>query len=192
MNKEKEEIRKDAVAKRDSMELDEIMDKSAIIKEKLFALKEFQDAQKILFYSSSSSEVRTMEMVEEAVCMGKSIVLPAIKGKETIFVEVKSSAGLQKNKEGVPEPRADNKEEVKPEELDLIVASNVAFTEDCKRLGRGWGFFDKIFAKTRARRVGLAFDIQLTDDLPMEEHDQYLDLLVTETGVYRRALVKFQ
>jgi len=174
------------------MELDEIMDKSAIIKEKLFALKEFQDAQKILFYSSSSSEVRTMEMVEEAVCMGKSIVLPAIKGKETIFVEVKSSAGLQKNKEGVPEPRADNKEEVKPEELDLIVASNVAFTEDCKRLGRGWGFFDKIFAKTRARRVGLAFDIQLTDDLPMEEHDQYLDLLVTETGVYRRALVKFQ
>jgi len=188
VKKIKQKIRENAFAKRDALGLEDVLEKSAAIKEKLFALREFNEAERIMFYSSFKSEVRTMEMIEEALCMGKKIVLPITQFKENElkFVEVDSSAGLVKNEIGIPEPRSDNKKEVDPKDLDLIVAPGVAFTEDGKRLGQGWGFFDRIFAKSPAKRIGISFEEQMVEDIPMEEHDQLMDVLVTEAGVYRR------
>ncbi|MFH1450776.1 MAG: 5-formyltetrahydrofolate cyclo-ligase, partial [archaeon] len=151
-------------------------------------LKEFQDAKKILFYSSFQSEVRTMEMIEEALAAGKEIILPITLFEDNALklVEVTSTAGLVKNKAGIPEPVENGKKEVQPDELDLIVVPGSAFTEDGKRLGQGWGLFDRLFEKTKAVKVGLAFDMQVVKNLPMEKHDQLLDILVTESGIHRK------
>tara|TARA_Y100000310_G_C20560516_1_gene752811 strand:- start:599 stop:1171 length:573 start_codon:yes stop_codon:yes gene_type:complete len=185
---EKEQLREQTLEKRNALDLDDIMEKSNAINEKLFTLKEVQDAECVLFYSSKDSEVRTMEMVEEALSRGKRVAMPVLRKKDAdlMFVEVESSAGLQKNEMGVPQPSENNKVAITPEELDLIVAPNVAFAENGNRLGQGFGFFDKIFEKSTAKRVGLAFDLQLVEDVPIEEHDQALDIIVTEAGIYRK------
>jgi|ETN01SMinimDraft_4_1059930.scaffolds.fasta_scaffold04984_4 5-formyltetrahydrofolate cyclo-ligase len=188
VQQQKQILREQVIAKRNSLDLDDIMEKSAIIKEKLFALKEFQDAETIMFYSSFKSEVRTMEMVEEALALGKKIVMPITLFKENKLklVKITSSAGLKQNKAGIPEPISENNEEVNPSQLDLIVAPGTAFTEDCKRLGQGWGFFDTLFSQTTANRLGLAFEIQMVEDIPMEEHDQQLDIIVSENDIFRK------
>lgn len=185
---EKQKIREDILAKRDALDLHDMMEKSSAIKGKLFALKEFQEADRILFYASFKSEVRTMEMLEEALAMGKKIVLPVanFETKQMTLFGVTSSAALVKNNIGVPEPSTEGKQEINIADIRLIISPSIACTPDCKRLGSGAGFFDRFLERSNATKVGLAYDFQMVANVPMEEHDQYLDAIVTETEIYRR------
>jgi 5-formyltetrahydrofolate cyclo-ligase len=70
---------------------------------------------------------------------------------------------------------------VSPEDIDLVIVPGAAFTPAGARLGLGGGYYDRYLPKlTRARRVALIFDGQVVDQVPVEEHDQFVDELVTE------------
>jgi 5-formyltetrahydrofolate cyclo-ligase len=65
--------------------------------------------------------------------------------------------------------------------IDVVVVPGVAFGRDGRRLGRGGGHYDATLAALpHARRVGVAFEVQLVDTVPHEVHDARLDLLATE------------
>ena len=54
-----------------------------------------------------------------------------------------------------------------------MIVPGVAFDKQHNRLGRGAGYYDR-FLKTLPKAVvtvGLAFDFQLTENLPSEAHD---------------------
>lgn len=70
-------------------------------------------------------------------------------------------------------------------DIDLVLVPGVAFDESCRRLGRGAGFYDRLLALEDwpAPRVALAFEAQLMDQLPVEEHDRPVDAVVTESRV---------
>ena len=53
------------------------------------------------------------------------------------------------------------------------------------RLGYGKGVFDKLLSKSKALRIGLAYDFQIVDEIPQEKHDLVMDLVVTEERVIR-------
>jgi 5-formyltetrahydrofolate cyclo-ligase len=77
------------------------------------------------------------------------------------------------------------------EQIDLFVVPGLGFTRDGKRLGRGGGYYDATLraASERSRRVGLAFSDQVVDDLPVNDDDVRMDLVVDERetlrGIYR-------
>lgn len=61
----------------------------------------------------------------------------------------------------------------------------LGFSAKGGRLGYGAGFYDRWLAANRpALAVGLAWDCQLVDDLPLEAHDVPLDMIVTPTRIY--------
>ncbi len=61
----------------------------------------------------------------------------------------------------------------------------LGFTSSGGRIGYGAGFYDRWLEENRpALAIGLAWDCQLEEDLPLEPHDQSLDLVVTQTRVY--------
>lgn len=78
--------------------------------------------------------------------------------------------------------------------VDLIIMPGLAFSLSGKRLGRGGGYYDKFIDACRRRAshkgwgppllVALAFQAQIVDDVPMDEHDEVVDVLVTEDGVH--------
>ena len=57
------------------------------------------------------------------------------------------------------------------------------------RLGYGGGFYDRTLQGLRARRptlaVGFGFAAQELAEVPIDEFDQRLDVMVTEAGVRR-------
>ena len=64
----------------------------------------------------------------------------------------------------------------------------LAFDEDGGRLGQGGGYYDRwIAANPDALRIGLAWDAQKVDRVPMEEHDRKLHMVVTPQRVYEMA-----
>ncbi len=72
-------------------------------------------------------------------------------------------------------------------EPEVVIVPLVAFDAQGYRLGYGGGFYDRTLEGLRARHaviaVGFAFDAQEMPQVPIEETDQRLDFIITESGV---------
>ena len=63
--------------------------------------------------------------------------------------------------------------------IDLIVVPGVAFDRHGNRLGRGRGYYDKILKETHvARKVGICFGFQFVEEVPVDELDVRMDLVI--------------
>lgn len=61
----------------------------------------------------------------------------------------------------------------------------VGFTEEGARLGQGGGYYDRWLAEHPGTiAIGLAWDCQLVESLPVEPHDMPLAAVVTPTRLY--------
>ncbi|HUD91355.1 5-formyltetrahydrofolate cyclo-ligase [Sphingobium sp.] len=68
---------------------------------------------------------------------------------------------------------------------DLVVVPLLAFTANGHRLGQGGGHYDRwLDAHPEVPAVGLAWDCQLAEELPIEDHDRALVAVVTPTRMY--------
>lgn len=68
---------------------------------------------------------------------------------------------------------------------DVIIAPVVGFDLALNRLGQGGGFYDRAFAACPdALRIGLAWSVQMVEQVPTEPFDLPLDLVVTEAAFY--------
>ncbi len=72
-------------------------------------------------------------------------------------------------------------------EPEILIVPLVAFSRSGGRLGYGGGCYDRTLERLRAKRptlaIGFAFAGQEMDDLPLEDTDQPLDLIVTEREI---------
>jgi len=203
MNELKSRIRKKILKKRGALNEREVREKSLIIKERFFRLREFKNAELIMFYASFKNEVRTEEMIEEAMASGKKIVLPVTTPKKEIrpYLILNLKEDLTAGRFGIPEPvpptrwdRADDRE-VNTKEIDMIIVPGVAFDRKGGRIGFGQGFYDRFLRsispcasagqeRHRPFCVGLSFEIQVLDNLPLEKYDEKLDMVITESQIY--------
>ena len=70
-------------------------------------------------------------------------------------------------------------------EPDVLFIPLVGFTADGARIGQGGGFYDRwLAAHPDTVAIGMAWDVQLVDDLPLEDHDRPLAAVVTPTRLY--------
>lgn len=72
-------------------------------------------------------------------------------------------------------------------DLDLVLVPGLAFDRHGGRLGRGRGYFDRLFGmpEVRAQRIGVCFQPQVVAEVPVESHDARVQLIVTDQGVIR-------
>lgn len=68
---------------------------------------------------------------------------------------------------------------------DIVFVPLIGFTERLDRLGQGGGHYDRwLAAHPNAKAIGLAWDMQLCEELPLEPHDVKLDGIITPTRMY--------
>lgn len=165
-----------------NQEEEERVIKSRAIQKRLFAMPEFQRAQHILFYASFDGEVETINMMQEAQRLGKKIVLPIIlKDQRQIIPSLVEnlSQELKEGPYGVKQPLKECRLDLT--KIGLAIVPGVAFDKRNHRLGRGAGYYDR-FLKTippEIPTVGLAFDFQILDRLPHQEHDIPVSFVLT-------------
>lgn len=111
-------------------------------------------------------------------------VLFSVEGKDLVPREVSGIQNLRRGALGVWEPLAEMPR-VPSESLTVILVPGLAFdAQTGARLGRGGGFYDRFLARdgVRARRIGVAMELQVLPSIPQELHDARVDELVTEAA----------
>jgi 5-formyltetrahydrofolate cyclo-ligase len=181
----KKSIRGSMLDRRKHLAAETCLSHSVRIQQRILHLDAFRQAAALALYSPVWNEVFTEEVFREARRQGKSVVYPRVRGSDLDFVAVEALEELASGTFGVLEPLGDAL--VAPGALDMVLVPGVAFDLQGNRLGYGKGFYDRVLCGTRrpALVVGLCFEFQLVDRLPIEEHDACLDLLVTEEREYR-------
>ena len=90
-------------------------------------------------------------------------------------------SGLVPDPYGAMQPPAD----APSAQIDVAIVPLVGFTAAGQRLGQGGGHYDRMLAAQPALvPIGLAWDCQLVDTLPLEPHDRPLRAVVTPTRFY--------
>jgi 5-formyltetrahydrofolate cyclo-ligase len=165
---------------------------SRAICEKFVSLPEYAAARTVMYYVDVRTEVRTRDYLATALAHGKRIVVPWCRDNgELELFWLKSmddlAIGMYKILEPKPELRLLLDRQVPVTDLDLIMVPGVAFTCDGARMGHGKGYYDKLLEHARpdAPLVALAFDCQLFPEIPTQEHDVFMDQIITETTIYR-------
>lgn len=155
---------------------------SRIIQEQIARRPQLKRTEWVYLYMDYKSEVQTGLLLEECLKMGKRIAIPKVEGDEMHFYEIKDRTDVRSGYRGIPEPCTHNLVE---NEHAFMVVPGVAFSEDRRRIGYGKGFYDRYLHRfPEIYTCAAAYECQVLEQLPYEEHDVAINELITE-GVIR-------
>lgn len=176
-------LRKEMRGKRQALPRNLYADKSQKIAHTLLELREYKDAKSVLFYVSTPEEVDTHFPIQEALKQGKNVFAPKVKNENLWICPVNQFEDLKPGTFGILEPCEPTKPK-HPEEIDLIIVPGLAFDEHGHRIGYGKGHYDRLLKVVKGFKVGLAFQEQMIEKVPNEEHDVPLNLLITDQNTF--------
>lgn len=176
---DKKELRKEVRAAKGLVPLEEKISRSGIIMSKVEEIEQFRKADTVLLYWSMDDEVYTHAFVNKWY-KEKCILLPCVDGDDLLLRRYTGPSSMTKGPQfGIPEPTGEVYEKL--DEIEVIIVPGVAFDRGGNRMGRGRGFYDRLLKTTPdAYKIGVAFDFQIYDNIPMESFDVPMDCVVSE------------
>jgi 5-formyltetrahydrofolate cyclo-ligase len=143
----------------------------------------WREAKAILFYAALPDEIDLGALLEQALAEGRTVALPRFSPETGAYAACQIedfSRDCAPGKFGVREP-ASRCAIIALNRLDLALVPGVGFDAAGHRLGRGQGYYDRLLARMPGTRCGVAFDKQMTPEIPAEAHDIALDWIITPT-----------
>lgn len=183
----KRDIRQIMARLRGEMSLEEIEEKSACIAKHLFSLDCVKNAQTVMVYANMPGEVKTEGIIQNLLDSGKNVVVPVCIPQTCSLVasEILGFDELAPGHYGILEPKKEYLRPINPAVLEVILIPGLAFDIYGNRIGHGKGYYDRflINAPSFATKIGVAFDFQIMQSVPVCHFDVPMDLIVTESGV---------
>jgi len=137
-------------------------------------------------YRAGKGEAPAASYARHFMESGHTIALPRIEGLDEpmhfrIHTDPYSESDLVEGPMDLMQPAVG----AKVVEPDVLFIPLVGFTETGERIGQGGGFYDRWLADhPDTPAIGLAWDVQRVDTLPVEDHDMPLTAIVTPTRIY--------
>ena len=177
-NRTKDDIRKTVLKIRESYKpTDEEINQ---LKEKFLNLIDRYNFKNILLYYPHKNEINTIPIIKELLKRGKTVLLPKVEKDSILPILISDISDLNIGFAGIKEP------EGKPfpkNRIDVVVVPAVAYDRRGYRLGYGKGFYDRFLQDFTNLKVGLAYNFQVLKDIPYEEHDIPVDIIITPEEV---------
>ncbi len=184
IGQDKARLRASLRASRRAMSHAEVAAKSEAIVARLLGWVGEAEADVWFVYVSVGHEVATRALIERLLGQGRRVCVPRVAGAGAMeAIEVASLGELVVGPMRIPQPPPQRRR--CEGRVDVAVVPGVGFTAACDRLGGGLGFYDRwLTTHTPRLAVGLAFELQVVAQLPVEAHDVRLHAIVTEQAVY--------
>ena len=83
------------------------------------------------------------------------------------------------------EPATGQNNTVSPDLIDVVIVPGCAFDLHRNRMGYGAGYYDRFLKliSDNCLKVGVAFDFQVMDEIPCDELDIPMDIIITEDKI---------
>lgn len=180
---DKKQLRKQIRERKKEFSLSEKIELSRPVFEKIEKEELFKEAKVVLLYYSMDDEVYTHDFVEKHY-KTKTILLPCVDGDDLILRQYLGIESMKAGEQfGILEPVG--KEFNDLEKIDLMIIPGVAFDEEKNRLGRGRGFYDRLLKTVNATKIGVCFDFQIVEQVPTEDFDVKMDVVISTTNIYK-------
>lgn len=176
----KKEIRRALLKRRDELPQMQWDAFSNSIMDKVICHSLFQRTETIYCYMSYHHEVDTRNLISYALNIGKKVAIPKVLGREMEFYYIRSLQDVQPGSKGILEPKGEHGQ-LANEERALMLMPLVGYDAHNNRLGYGGGYYDRYLQKhPEHHTMGLAFTLQKVTEIPVEETDWKLDIIITE------------
>ena len=175
VHRAKQQMREVLVQRRRMLSAEERAEQSDKILQQLEQMPSFQEAKTVLLYYPMNNEVDVLPLFKKYK-HDKMLLLPVSHRKEMTVSPYEGNSKMHRGRFCIPEPTTPSYQG----KIDLIVVPAVAFDKKGQRLGRGGGYYDRFIKKqSHATLVGVGYDFQLVDKVPMLLHDQKVQYVIT-------------
>ncbi len=164
------------------------------IENKLFEFANFMEAQLAFLAAptctgiSAEGIIPTEAIIRKALHIEKGIVLP-------VFTDAKNSIQLYKitdyekdlvsrDSDGL-EPDPEKCKKISLDDIDIAIIPGLAFDDKGGRVGFGNNFYSKLITKLpeTCRKVSLAYEEQIVDQIQMESRKFTVDIIITDKRI---------
>lgn len=183
-------LTKEMLARRAQLDLATVVEVARSVSEKIMTISGLAKAKNIGYYVASGGECDPIYAAHALTDLGKVLHLPLMQNKSMAYYQHNLGDALVRNAYGIEEPLIEGQTSVPIQQLDCLLVPLVAFDARCNRMGRGGGYYDRYLADTRYRPllIGLGYQFQKIDDMPVSEWDVPMDYVVTEAAIYTRPI----
>ena len=153
------------------------------IKEKFFREPSIIEGNTIAITISNKQEIDTKEIIENLWKLKKKVVVPKCNPVDRTmnFYEIENFHQLENVYMDLQEPKPESTRLVHPESIDCIIVPGIVFDNKGYRIGYGGGYYDRYLTKVNGKSIALAFNTQITENVPAESYDIPVDVIITET-----------
>lgn len=179
---EKQRLRSEITGRIGSISPDERIVLDAQIATHITHLSAWREATAVFAWVAMSDEVDLQSVLRAARAEGKQVGLPRVEGRDLRFCTVDAIPGsLERHRMGFLQPSADAAT-IAADAATLVLVPGRAFDRAGRRLGRGGGFYDRYLAGpgVAAQTAGVSYAVQLVAQVPADESDTPVHLVVTE------------
>ncbi len=156
---------------------------------RLLDLEVFDRARVIMLYMPLADELDVTPIAMRAFRSGKNVCVPRVDWNRRDMEPVEATAFdddvMDLDEHGLRTPRGGAP--VVPATIDLVVVPGLAFDTAGHRLGRGGGYYDRFLGRLprSASTVGIAFDFQVVEEVPADDSDAPVGMIVTDRRIER-------
>lgn len=186
LQEQKATIRDDVLARRDALSPQLRIENSLLAADHAVGKIEFDPGTIISGFFPIRSEIDPRPLMELLRVNGARLCLPVVVNKTTIvFRELVRGAELIDTGFGTSGPNEDA-EVLDP---DIMIMPLSAYDMNGGRIGYGAGHYDRAIARLLDKKrspqlIGLAFECQQVEIVPIESHDQPLQAMLNENGFF--------
>jgi len=184
---ERAALRRRILTRRDQLSGDEIATMSRAIAGNLKQLPAIADSCTIFTFVNYRSEPETLPLIRHWLAEGRTVAVPrTIPGSHMeIYRIADPDRQLAPGYCAIPEPIPEKTGCLSPSLIDTVIVPGSVFDARGGRLGYGGGYYDKFLSgqAPAALRIGICFELQIVEQVPVLPHDEPLDLVVTEKRI---------
>ncbi|MCO7176509.1 5-formyltetrahydrofolate cyclo-ligase [Sporolactobacillus kofuensis] len=187
MNLQKQKIRNQILHEMEQIDETLFTEKCKKVRNRLFDSDLWKNTKTLGITLSIGREIETMAIITRAWAEKKRVAVPKCdpSDRSLHFYKLDSFRQLESGYFGLMEPITEKTRAVDKHAIDLLIVPGVGFDLNGYRIGYGGGYYDRFLQRFSGLTVSLLLQMQLIDAVPVEEHDQNVDWLITEDNSYQ-------
>lgn len=170
------------------MSQDEVLRRSKAIQDRVRSVPGWEAMATVLVYLPFRNEADTWALIHELWARGAKTLAPCCRPSspgEMDLYAFNSAQNLRPGAHTIPEPDPRACTLADPRACDCVLVPGAGFDRLGFRLGFGGGYYDRLLPQLKpdSLTIGLAYDFQVLERLPLEPHDQPVRMVCTDTEI---------